>query len=910
MNRPIAFGALLLASTLMTAPAALAQATPPAIDGPAAEAAIEGTAAEVASEGTAAEADPAAPEAAPPPVVDPDAEVEVSAPGVSGDADEIVVIGRNIPNVVRATPQVISVLSSADIERSGDGDIAGALNRVTGLSVVGSGFVYVRGLGDRYSSSLLNGSPLPSPEPLRRVVPLDIFPTNIVASALVQKSYSANYPGEFGGGVVNLTTRAVPTETSFDIGLSLGWDSETTGRLGYTYYGSKTDWLGYDEGERRVPAAIRNAGTTGTSLGSAQILDLSNAATTLLQRNRDIPPSLSGNFSFGTAKDVGDNRIGMIASGGIDNGWRTRDAAQQATDDVQGSAQRDFRTVLTDNRILVNGLLGFGAEFGEHRVRIANVYIHDTLKQGRLGAGTTGNLPAVGDRPSVIEQNTNFFERELFTTQGTGEFEFGDFSLDLRGSYAKTQRNSPYERSFTYTFDAAVNDYVNSLSGNQSATVAFSELDERLWSGAADVAYKFGAVTLSGGYAYSDTTRDSSRFTFRYIGPNAAPLPSAVAQLRPDFLLSDFTIQQFGIALQNTSTAQGAAQYDAGLRIHAGYGQLEATISDGLRATLGVRYEDAVETITPSGTALGTRLANDYFLPAATVTWNFAENMQLRLHGSKTLARPQFRELAPQLYQDFESDRQFIGNPLLVDSQLYNAEARYEWFFDRDQRFSVAGFYKRIDDPVEAIATFTSDGRLQTGFSNAPRAELYGAEFELQKYIPLDGVTAKLAAYRAVVIANYSYTKSSISAGTEQVPDPIQSTATPRFQQANLLFADGAAMVGQSDHLVNFQIGIENEEELSQLTLLANYASPRITTRGPINAGQRLPDLVEKPGVRLDLVGRQGITLRGRELELKIEARNLLGTRYSETQDFGDRIIAINRYDMGRTVSIGLSAKF
>ena len=135
-------------------------------------------------------------------------QVDVSTPGGNAGGEDIVVLGRNVPNAVRATAEVVNVLSSADIARTGEGDIAGALQRVTGLSVVGNGFVYVRGLGDRYSSSLLNGSPLPSPEPLRRVVPLDIFPTNVIASALVQKSYSVNYPGEFGGGVINLTTRS------------------------------------------------------------------------------------------------------------------------------------------------------------------------------------------------------------------------------------------------------------------------------------------------------------------------------------------------------------------------------------------------------------------------------------------------------------------------------------------------------------------------------------------------------------------------------------------------------------------------------------------------------------------------------------------------------------------------------
>ena len=150
-------------------------------------------------------------------------------PGADG-GEEIIVRARNIPEPVRETPQVVTVLSNADIARTGEGDIAGALERVTGLSVVGNGFVYVRGLGDRYSSALLNGSPLPSPEPLRRSVPLDIFPTTIVGSALVQKTYSANYPGEFGGGVINLTTKSIPDKSFVSMGGTISADTVTTSR--------------------------------------------------------------------------------------------------------------------------------------------------------------------------------------------------------------------------------------------------------------------------------------------------------------------------------------------------------------------------------------------------------------------------------------------------------------------------------------------------------------------------------------------------------------------------------------------------------------------------------------------------------------------------------------------------------
>ncbi len=899
--------ALLLASTACVAPAAFAQTTSPP-----------------ATTTSPQQVDPNQPrdttQDVPGTSDTQDEPVDVSVGGQSDMGEEIVVVGRNIPDTVRATPQVVSVLSTADIARTGEGDIAGALSRVTGLSLVGNGFVYVRGLGDRYSSSLLNGSPLPSPEPLRRVVPLDIFPTNVIASALVQKSYSANYPGEFGGGVINLTTRAIPEDKFFQIGGGVTFDTVTTSELGYVYDGGKYDTIGYDSGERSVPGFIRQAGANSTSVTSVpDLISLSNAPTTVLESNFHIPPNWSGDLSFGGSVDVGSVRIGLIGAGGISNGWRTRAGVQQVTDSATGTLQRDFDTVVTDNRVIVNGLVGLGAEFGNHKLRWTNLYIHDTLKQGRLARGSNANIGVfAGGIEPLIEQNTNWFERQLINTQLAGEFKFGDFGIDLRGNYAKTDRNSPYERSFNYVYNEQVRDYTNNLSGQggTGANVNFSELSEELWSGQADLSYRLPTarpITVSGGYFYADTVRDSFRYTFRYLPPGGS-LSLPVSQQRPDFLLSDFNIQTYGITLQNTSTGQGAAEYDAGLRIHAGYGQVEAELIDAVRLTAGVRYETAKEFVN-IGTVSRTQLDNNYWLPAATVTWNFTDDMQLRLHGSKTIARPQFRELAPQVYQDFDSDRQFLGNPLLVDSELLNAEARYEWFFARDQRLTLAGFYKKIDNPIETVAFFPAGAEnFQVGFANAPSARLYGGEIEAQKFIRLDGLGPDFfATRRLVLIANYTFTKSEIQAGTDLVASPFQPlNGNPVLQPANLLFGDGAPLVGQSDHLVNLQVGIEDTESLSQATVLFTYASDRVTTRGPVAAsgGVRLPDLTERPGIRLDVVLRQGVTLGGLDFELKFEGRNLTKTKYQEFQLFpnGTRV-ENNTYNLGRIFALSLSAK-
>ncbi len=500
-----------------------------------------------------------------------DEEVEISAPGA-----EIVVTGTRSRNVMQQTPEVVSVLSSADIARTGEGDIAGALRRVTGLSVVGNGFVFVRGLGDRYSLALLNGSPLPSPEPLRRVVPLDIFPTGIIASSLVQKSYSVNYPGEFGGGVINLTTPAVPHESFLDIGASVSGDVETTFQLGYSYYGSDLDPLGFDDGTRDFPIALRNAVAGGTFNATADAerrdfaASLVNAPTTLLQRMGDTPANFSAEISAGSSTEIRGGRIGFIAAAGYSNVWRTRDALQQTSLDpgLGGSPQTSFATVTTDNRIIVNGLLGLGAEFGEHRIRWTNLYIRDTLKQGRLAAGFNRNVADQDpDLPaSLIEQNTYWFERQLIDTQLVGELRFGDLSVDLRATYANSQRESPYERAISYFYlgdgDPAtsgagdVDDYVNNLSSaGQFANIAFSSLNENVYAGGLDLAYRLPVampLTLSAGYAYNRTDRAASRFQFQYFRPDGA-LPVTVAQERPDFLLSDFNVYTYNIQLRDVS---------------------------------------------------------------------------------------------------------------------------------------------------------------------------------------------------------------------------------------------------------------------------------------------------------------------------------------------------------------------
>jgi len=849
-----------------------------------------------------------------------DSGLEISVPG-----GEILVTGRVSRDPVRNATQVLSVLSAEQIARTGEGDIAGALSRVTGLSVQSGGLVYVRGLGDRYSLALLNGLPLPSPQPLSRVVPLDIFPTNVVASSLVQKTYSANYPGEFGGGVINLTTRAVPEESFLTISGGISGDTQSTGHAGYSYYGSDTDWTGFDDGARDTPRALQEffdskqplSDITERAVVRGIIKDITNPSFMALQKLDALPVNFSASLTAGTAMDVfSDGRLGVIATAAISNRWRNRLITSQAAADEDLALRSAFNNWTTDDRILVNGLLGVGLELGEHRFRLTNLFIRDTLKQATLGLGTnfdSGNNEAV--------QETAWYERQLLDTQFVGEMAFGSLGVDLRAGYAQTQRESPFEYSFEYfsTPDES-NPYFglwqNRLErGRSDAQVVFSDLTEDLYFGGVDLSYPvLDWLTASTGYAYSKTERWSSRRQFR-IGASNLPAPFGLFQ--PAHLLSDAIIEfgedpsntQMPYQIQLEELTQTAPAFLANLETHGAYGQLRMAPMGGFNADVGVRYESAAQTVEQdlsvftglTDIGASTVLENDYFLPAVTVTYDFGTGVQARLGASRTIARPQFRELIYQQYQDPETARLFQGNPLLKDSELTNFEARLEYYPGGGARALVAGFYKNIERPIEAFATF-ADGRVLTSFANAPKAQLYGAEVEAEYRHDLFDLGDWFATKDVLIVANYTFTNSK----TKVKPGDRTAVFGLATTDASLFFRPDVPLKGQSDHLVNLQLGLEDQERLQQLTVLFTYASERVVSRG----FNRLPDIKEDPGIRLDIVGRQGFELAGREVELKLEARNILGEDHEEFHDNGRDRIEINTYDIGTTFSASLSLTF
>lgn len=830
--------------------------------------------------------------------------------------DAVKVQGKHIPEPMLLSSQVLSHVSKEDLERQGASTAAEALNRVPGLSVSQGKYVYVRGLNERYAQALLDGSPLPSPEPLKRVVPLDLFPTNLLETIEVQKTYSARFPGEFGGGVVNLSTALIPDEPFFKLKVGMGGNSETTSNPGLTYYGGgDSDFFGYDDGTRKIREPFGDALETGHLIGvgshfsSEQVKAIGrsmvNAPINLMQTTDNVNPDYSYGLSMGSAFDMGEgSRLGLIGSASLKNSWQTQDGIKQYGEGRTGRAEvlAEQRYLSTTNNASVNALVGAALEWDRHKVGVNTMYVHDTEKEARSEEGYYYQAGQVRR-----QDDTHWIEREMVNTQLTGEHRFGeydDLEIDWRASHARASRESPYERKIGYFQDE------HGFWRHLNNTTSFNDVNERIDSAGIDAQWRLPTameMILNVGYAWSETERDATGRDFGFLVTDTAPFHTGYQ--RPDYLFSDYNISQGYIELRELTGADGASAYRAGLDTEAVYAELEAQLTGTVRATAGVRYEDATQQVDPinlfnATTPLNrTTLQEDYLLPALSVTWNFAENMQLRFAASQTIARPQFRELSPLQYLDLDLDRLTIGNQHLVDTEMTNLDARFEWYFDQGEYFNAGLFYKQLDNPIEAVVS-DDVSFLRQSFVNAPEATLYGVELDFRKYF--DHNIGWLGENRFFVNANYTWTDSEVTSGNRGITLYNGNTLP-----ANLVVVDGSPMQGQSDQLANLQFGLENGNG-DQATLLLGYASERIAARGTFDANgvQRQPALMQDPGTMLDLVLRRKVSLWDTDLTLAFEARNLLGEEYHEYQELGGGRIDVNRFDLGQSYSFSVEAKF
>ncbi len=826
--------------------------------------------------------------------------------------ETVVVRGQFIPDEKRSTSEVSSLLDEADFQLQGDGDAASALARVAGIATADDQFIYVRGLNERYSNALLNGSPLPSPAPLRRVAPLDLFPTSALKSVLVQKTYSPNLPGEFGGGLVDLRTKTIPDERFVTVSIGGGLDTETTGQTGLLYDGGETDWLGVDDGSRDRPS-LANGLDTNFGIG------LVRNSSLLVMQQGDVSPNLDLGLTAGDRYDMSDDiSIGVLGSLGYSNAWRNK-LGQRGYAFSQGEGLGKFYDQTresTENTVGLNGLATLGVEiFDNHEVKFTGLVSRSTDKEARIVSGL--NEESVNERVDSLE----WFERQLWTTQAQGESFFPDLldmKVEWRASYSEALRDAPFQLSNIYIVG---DDGVTRLSSSAAANrLQFSRVDDDTTDFGIDLTLplEFGGaecallceVELKAGYAYVENDRAASSIIYDINGVGATN-----GEQRVDYIYNYIFANGFG-SVSEIAGEQFPQYYVATLETDAFYAGVDVQVTPFIRAAFGARYEDAIQAVDTQD--IGGDLSNNFVegvideedvLPAITITWNPFDDLQVRAGYSETLTRPQFRELAPAVFVNSETDANFFGNPYLVNASIKNYDLRGEYYFARDQFITLGLFYKDLTNPIEEILVPAET--LQTTFINAPAAELFGFEVEYEHVLPLDRWFGwdVFEDREFQVKTNYTWSDSEVSAegdvafniGTNLNPVRGTTAAAGRIE-------DGRTLQGQSEHLFNLQLGLIDEGARAEYNLLVNYVSERIRS-GEVLA-RNLPAILEQPPTTVDFVYNKTFDLRGGEYQFSLNIENIFGEGYEAWQERGSDRILVDTYGLGTVFSVGLKRSF
>ena len=840
---------------------------------------------------------------------DPQSSAPIAVEESEARQETVVVRGMFIPDEKRSTSEVSSLIDSGDFSLQGDGDAAAALARVAGIATAEDEFIYVRGLNERYSTALLNGSPLPSPAPLRRVVPLNLFPTSALQSVLVQKTYSPNLPGEFGGGLVDLRTKTVPDEGFFTIGAKAGYDSDISLEDGLLYDGADTDIFGIDDGTRDRPSLANG-------LDNEFGRQLTDNSSLLVMQKGEVAPNFSFDLSGGNSFDVSpDIVMGFIGAAGYSNSWKSK-IGQRGFGTLEGDglgvAYNQLRQS-TENTIEANGLATVGFKlFSDHEIKFTGLLTRSTEKKARIITGE--NNESVDQRVDALE----WFEHQLWSTQVQGVHFFPqlmDLKLEWRGSYSEALRDAPYQLSNIYNInDAGVPILSVSSASNR---MQFSRVDDDTTDFGFDATLPlsrsgtctyFCEADLKFGYSYVENDRSATSIIYDINGVQNADRTN-----RLDYIYNYLFQNGLG-QITEVAGEQFPQYYVATLEIDAAYAGIDAQLTPYIRAALGVRYEDAIQAVDTqdiggdlTGNVVEGVIDQSDWLPAATITWNPIEDLQVRAGYSETLTRPQFRELAPAVFVNTETDTNFFGNPYLVNASIKNYDLRGEYYFGRDQFVTLGLFYKDLTNPIEEILEPAET--VQTTFINVPSAELYGFEVEYEQILPVhEWLKWGFFEDRDFQIkTNYTWSDSEIHADGD-VAFNIGTNLNP--VRGTVLAAgrinDGRRMQGQSEHLFNMQLGLLNESAQSEINILVNYVSERIRSGEQSN----LPAIMEQPPTTVDLVWNKTFEAGTGEYQFSLNVQNIFQEGYEAYQERGDDRVYVDTYGQGMIVSVGLKRMF
>lgn len=856
------------------------------------------------------------------------------------EIEEAVVVARAVRNTEAAmmtmkskSVNLLDGISAAGLKKMGDSDAASSMKRVTGVSVEGGKYVFVRGLGDRYTKTILNGLDVPGLDPDRNTIQMDIFPTNVIDNMVVNKSFSAELSADFTGGVINLNLKDFPDSKTGNVSLNLGYNPGSHFNSNYlSYEGGKTDWLGYDDGTRAIPATENIplfsevvANSKGEKAQRYQeILKGFNPQLAAMRQQSFMDYSLG--LSFGNQLNVGKYNLGYMMALSYKNNTEFFEGAQYGRYGLSSNkdeTEMEVREIQEGdygvNSVLWSALGGVALKGKQTKVRLNFLHLQNGESQAAIFDYQKTNL---GTEFSGFQHNLEYSQRALTNILLDGKYSgtSNGWTIEWKLSPTLSKISDPDIRFTRYGLNSG-----NYVIGTE---VGFPE---RIWRELEEINYaglihatkelqllqRLAKVRFGGAYTYKE--RD---FVIRNYAINVRNVPLTGD---PNELFKPENLWPYNGSISRGTTYEAPFipmnpnQFSANVTNAAGYASLEVSPLKKLKSIVGLRAENYVQNYTGQD-QLGTNVLNNAevlndldFFPTLNLIYSITEKQNLRFSFSQTVARPSFKELSYSEIFDPISGRTFIGGMFrdaddlagieywdgkLTKTDIQNFDLRWELFQTGGQTVSLGVFYKSFANPIEIVQYVTQPGSFQP--RNVGDGTVLGFEFEMRQ--SLEKLHSTLKNFSAIM--NFTYIKSQIEMGPAEYKSRVDNA---REGETIEKYRD---MAGQAPFLVNAGLSYEGSEKGFWNNVEAGlYYNVQGQTLQYVGIVDR-PSVYTKPFHSLNFNASKGFGAEGK-LQIGLKIDNILDSEKETVyKSYNAKDQLFSKLKPGSTFQLKLSYSF
>ncbi|WKN33627.1 TonB-dependent receptor [Porifericola rhodea] len=808
----------------------------------------------------------------------------------------------------RKSANLMDGISSQTFRKVGDSDLGSAMKRVTGVSVQQGKYVYVRGLGDRYTRTTLNEMSIPGLDPDNNSVQIDLFPTSTVENVIVYKTFTPDLVGDFSGGIVNVETKEFPEEKATSFSVGLGFNPEMNFNDDFTLYkGGNLDYLGMDDGTRELPFD-KNTNIPDEALDDPRLESITRSfGKTMAAQPRSTFFNSSLSFSHGNQVNKGNSTIGYNAVLNYKNEFTYFDnvffgdflkSNNSEVNQLQRFSQRSG--VLGQQNVLWSALLSGALKFDNHNFSLS--LLRSQNGQSQASDRVFSDFDQTG--ATLLQDILTYTQRSLTTGIIVGKHRLKGIDLEWRNVLTYSKIYDPDFRSTAISVSQG--DTTLRVGDGAGINRFWRDLNEWNESFKVDLTVPYGE---SSKFKFGGIGTLKSR-DFEVLSYNFRVTDPSNVSIDPDDFFREENIwtpeeEEGTYAIGNY---QPANSFDSRMSVFGAYVMTEQQISDQLKAIYGVRVEKADMFYTGQNNQ-GTVFYDDEktldeldFMPSVNMVYNIIENMNLRMSYSRTLARPTFKEKSVAQIFDPISGRTFVGNIDLEQTHINNADIRWEYFYTPSEMVSVSGFYKHFNGHIELTSFDVRPDELKP--RNAGESNIVGVELEVRKNLEFIAPTLT----NLSVGTNASFVRSSVDLKSVIV----NNNGTSDYELRQQFLRDGEElddtrpMAGQSPFLINAYLNYVNEGGDLNINLAYNVQGETLNIVG----SGRVPDVYTKPFNSLNLNAYKDFGVEGNSRVtvgitniLDDDQENVFKSYEAEEQYF-------SVFRPGRTFSVKYSYRF